>query len=93
MIYQKVTLLGQNVNSYRDTTEYEFYKSQGIGGGLSNEGFKTIYKRKEGGIRFTELLDHVSQVDPEVLALLIIFFPSFFLNELNINIKFCLNYI
>ncbi|CAG8783195.1 15773_t:CDS:2, partial [Dentiscutata erythropus] len=51
-----------NVNSYRDTNEYEFYKPQGIGGGLSNEGFKTIYKRKGGGIRFTELLDHVSQM-------------------------------
>ncbi|CAG8432725.1 7052_t:CDS:2 [Diversispora eburnea] len=57
-----ITLLGQNVNSYRDTNEYEFYKPQGIGGGLSNEGFKTIYKRKGGGIRFTELLDHVSQM-------------------------------
>ncbi|CAG8484794.1 9962_t:CDS:2 [Acaulospora colombiana] len=49
-----------------NTNEYEFYKPNGIGDGLSNEGFKTIYRRKEGGIRFTELLDNVSLVDPEM---------------------------
>ncbi|CAG8663331.1 20583_t:CDS:2, partial [Dentiscutata erythropus] len=63
---KEVVLLGQNVNSYRDTSEYEFYKPLGIGDQLSNDGFKTIYRRKEGGIRFTELLDHVSQIDPEM---------------------------
>ena len=36
------------------------------GATLSNTGFKTIYKRKDGGRRFTELLDKVSRVDPEV---------------------------
>ncbi|CAG8469974.1 12702_t:CDS:2 [Acaulospora morrowiae] len=63
---KEVTLLGQNVNSYRDTKEYNFYNPTGVGDGLSNEGFKTIYRRKEGGIRFTELLDNVSLVDPEM---------------------------
>ncbi|CAG8675715.1 3544_t:CDS:2, partial [Cetraspora pellucida] len=63
---KEVVLLGQNVNSYRDTSEYDFYKSLGLGNQLSNDGFKTIYRRKEGGIRFTELLDHVSKIDSEM---------------------------
>ncbi|CAG8720210.1 12822_t:CDS:2, partial [Racocetra persica] len=63
---KEVVLLGQNVNSYRDTSEYDFYKPLGLGNQLSNDGFKTIYRRKEGGIRFTELLDHVSKIDPEM---------------------------
>lgn len=37
-----------------------------IGSNLSNSGFKTIYKRKEGGRRFTELLDKISLINPEV---------------------------
>lgn len=41
--------------------------SSGIGSQLSNSGFKTIYKRKEGGRRFTELLDRVSLINPEVI--------------------------
>nr|CAG8480332.1 12724_t:CDS:10 [Entrophospora candida] len=63
---KEVLLLGQNVNSYRDTSQYESYQSIGIGNELSNKGFSTIYRRKEGGIRFTELLDNVSIVDPEM---------------------------
>lgn len=37
-----------------------------VGSSLSNSGFKTIYKRKDGGRRFTELLDQVSLINPEV---------------------------
>lgn len=37
------------------------------GANLSNAGFKTIYKRKEGGRRFTELLDKISLINPEVI--------------------------
>lgn len=37
-----------------------------IGSQLSNAGFNTIYKRKAGGLRFTELLDRVSLIDPEM---------------------------
>ncbi|KAK3588483.1 hypothetical protein CHS0354_012892 [Potamilus streckersoni] len=64
---KEVTLLGQNVNSYRDTSE-----SQYAGGFESDSathlsaGFKTIYKPKFGGRRFSNLLDKVSQVDPEM---------------------------
>ncbi|KAL1923003.1 uncharacterized protein VTP21DRAFT_9379 [Calcarisporiella thermophila] len=62
----EVTLLGQNVNSYRDTSESSYFIPQGIGSDLSNPGFSTIYRRKEGGLRFTELLDRVSLVNPEM---------------------------
>ena len=29
-------------------------------------GFRTIYKTKQGGMRFADLLDKVSEVDPEI---------------------------
>ncbi|KAF9351339.1 CDK5 regulatory subunit associated protein 1 [Mortierella sp. AD094] len=63
---KEVTLLGQNVNSYRDTSDDGVQLSSGVGAELSNPGFNTIYKRKDGGMRFTELLDRVSLVDPEM---------------------------
>ncbi|CAM0137265.1 hypothetical protein VKS41_004974 [Umbelopsis sp. WA50703] len=62
---KEVTLLGQNVNSYRDVSETTVYGSD-MGAQLSNPGFSTIYKRKSGGVRFTELLDRVSLVNPEM---------------------------
>src|SRR5262249_6794664 len=58
--------LGQNVNSYRDTSESALSMTSGVGSSLSNPGFRTIYRRKSGGMRFTELLDQVSLVDPNV---------------------------
>jgi tRNA A37 methylthiotransferase MiaB len=72
---KEITLLGQNVNSYCDKSEEVHY------GGLSNnealtgeskksamlsKGFKTIYKPQTGGKRFSHLLDHVSQIDPDI---------------------------
>ncbi|KAL0087973.1 tRNA-I(6)A37 thiotransferase enzyme MiaB [Phycomyces blakesleeanus] len=64
---KEVTVLGQNVNSYRDTSESTYYMSEApLGTELSNPGFKTIYKRKDGGRRFTELLDKISLVNPEM---------------------------
>ncbi|EDV41519.1 uncharacterized protein Dana_GF17521 [Drosophila ananassae] len=59
---KEVTLLGQNVNSYRD-------------GGTSQEkdpnsvpvpGFKTVYKPKSGGITFSRLLRSVAEAVPEM---------------------------
>ncbi|KAI8372210.1 tRNA-I(6)A37 thiotransferase enzyme MiaB [Blakeslea trispora] len=64
---KEVTVLGQNVNSYRDESESKYFvTSNGAGASLSNAGFKTIYKRKDGGRRFTELLDKVSLINPEM---------------------------
>ena len=35
----------------------------------SSAGFKSVYKPKVGGVRFADLLDQVSSVDPEVTIL------------------------
>jgi MiaB/RimO family radical SAM methylthiotransferase len=69
--FKEITLLGQNVNSYCDTdSQVEGSEGRGLNedgtSALSNDGFKTIYKPKKGGIRFTELIDRVSQIDPEI---------------------------
>ncbi len=58
---KEVTLLGQNVNSYRDTSQTTIPLSYGASTDLS-EGFRTIYKTKEGGRRFVDLLDRASLV-------------------------------
>ncbi|XP_026741842.1 CDK5 regulatory subunit-associated protein 1 isoform X2 [Trichoplusia ni] len=58
---KEVTLLGQNVNSYRDVSQAtEKFDTHMV------KGFKTVYKTKKGGLRFADLLDKVSAVDPEM---------------------------
>lgn len=59
---KEVTLLGQNVNSYRDLSRV---------GATDNvtslaKGFKTVYKTKKGGLRFADLLEQVAAVNPEM---------------------------
>lgn len=59
---KEITLLGQNVNSYRDL-------SVGNNKEIETkivEGFKTVYKAKKGGIRFAELLQRVAEAVPDV---------------------------
>uniref|UniRef100_A0A9J2P9J3 CDK5RAP1-like protein n=1 Tax=Ascaris lumbricoides TaxID=6252 RepID=A0A9J2P9J3_ASCLU len=63
--YKQVVLLGQNVNSYRDTSEAT-YVSCGIDDSGLAPGFKTVYKPKKGGLNFATLLERVSDVDPEM---------------------------
>ena len=58
---REVTLLGQNVNSYRDHTPTHIPSLFSPSDNLS-PGFFTIYKVKEGGRRFAELLHYVAQV-------------------------------
>lgn len=58
-----MTLLGQNVNSFRDMSEVQF---QSAAAPLLSRGFRTVYKAKPGGLRFAHLLDQVSQIDPEM---------------------------
>ena len=60
---KEITLLGQNVNSYRDLSEASTVSADHS---KLSEGFKTIYKPKIGGKRFTDLLDAVSRVNPEI---------------------------
>ncbi|XP_076371810.1 mitochondrial tRNA methylthiotransferase CDK5RAP1 [Tachypleus tridentatus] len=66
---KEVTLLGQNVNSYRDTSEIKYSiiaPSSRSGMSEMSRGFQTVYKPKVGGIRFADLLHKVSCVDPEM---------------------------
>lgn len=60
---KEVTLLGQNVNSYRDTSEEQF-----CGSDLTqlSRGFKTVYRTKQGGLRFSDLLDAASRINPDM---------------------------
>ncbi|XP_070758062.1 mitochondrial tRNA methylthiotransferase CDK5RAP1 [Enoplosus armatus] len=60
---KEVTLLGQNVNSYRDTSEEQFCGSDPT---KLSRGFKTVYRTKQGGLRFSDLLDRVSLIDPDM---------------------------
>lgn len=59
---KEVTLLGQNVNSFRDLSkEPQIADSVAV-----VPGFKTVYKTKLGGARFAELLERVANVSPEL---------------------------
>nr|CAH7762965.1 unnamed protein product [Callosobruchus chinensis] len=59
---KEVTLLGQNVNSYRDiSTDTKIDNVTSLA-----DGFKTVYKPKKGGLRFADLLDRVARVNPEM---------------------------
>uniref|UniRef100_A0A8B9RVJ1 Mitochondrial tRNA methylthiotransferase CDK5RAP1 n=1 Tax=Accipiter nisus TaxID=211598 RepID=A0A8B9RVJ1_9AVES len=60
---KEVTLLGQNVNSFRDMSEVQF---QSAAAPVLSRGFSTVYKAKPGGLRFAHLLDQVSRIDPEM---------------------------
>lgn len=60
---KEVTLLGQNVNSYRDTSQEQFCSADLT---KLSRGFKTVYRTKRGGLRFSDLLDRVSQIDPDM---------------------------
>ena len=64
---KEVTLLGQNVNSYRDLSTQSYSNYQERNKETRNSaGFKSIYKPKLGGLRFSDLLEKVSEVNAEV---------------------------
>lgn len=62
---KEITLLGQNVNSYRDLSEANNVYTNSNPTNLA-KGFKTVYKNKIGGFRFADLLEKVADVNPEV---------------------------
>lgn len=59
---KEVTLLGQNVNSYRDRSSTQASKD------VANmaSGFSTVYKPKTGGLPFSVLLQSVAEAVPEM---------------------------
>ncbi|CAO2142207.1 unnamed protein product [Urochloa humidicola] len=61
---KEVMLLGQNVNSYNDTSEVEELEP-GKNWQLS-EGFSSMCKVKNMGLRFADLLDRLSLEYPEI---------------------------
>lgn len=64
---REVTLLGQNVNSYCDRTIEQSHKaSESSAAYQMSKGFTSVTKRKQGGARFTNLLEQVSNVNPEM---------------------------
>ena len=64
---KEITLLGQNVNSYRDTSSLTYSHIEASRKQTNNTaGFKSIYKPKVGGLRFSDLLEKVAAIDPEV---------------------------
>ncbi|XP_075701377.1 mitochondrial tRNA methylthiotransferase CDK5RAP1 [Rhinoderma darwinii] len=60
---KEVTLLGQNVNSYLDASWVQLPTADSS---HLSRGFSTIYKPRQGGLRFVDLLDQVSRIDPEI---------------------------
>ena len=60
--YREVTLLGQNVNSWRQTEERRLSDSKAA----LTSGFVNISRRPVAQLGFTDLLDAVSRVDPEM---------------------------
>ena len=63
---KEVTLLGQNVNSYRDNRQESLAIFNSKFDSNLAKGFKTVYKPKLGGLRFADLLEKVSEIDPEL---------------------------
>lgn len=71
---KEITLLGQNVNSYRDTSKSLKQPHHGDGDCGNDKpnvtqlvsGFRTVYKAKTGGMRFAELLERVAMAVPDV---------------------------
>lgn len=63
---KEITLLGQNVNSYRDLSKTANHDKQNAATSHLVSGFKTVYKAKSGGMRFAELLERVAIAVPDV---------------------------
>lgn len=60
---KEITLLGQNVNSYRDLSTQSEATSRET---KLAPGFRTVYKTKVGGVRFAELLERMATIAPNV---------------------------
>lgn len=64
---KECVLLGQNVNSYHDTSNESKQQFPNSSYSTSGSGFNNMYKSRNGaGARFADLLEMVSAVDPEM---------------------------
>lgn len=66
---QEIVLLGQNVNSYHDQSESAMMaRPMTTLPGLSNDGFKSRFRRDHlsGGYTFVDLVEHISDISPEL---------------------------
>ena len=62
---REVTLLGQNVNSYRDKEAESIWGD--VTKHVNSDGFAETFKLRDGqGVRFAELMDRVSDAAPEM---------------------------
>lgn len=84
---KEVTLLGQNVNSYRDASSVDVHlgSSSETDSSLS-KGFQTVYKPRFGGLRFGDLLDRASQINPEMRIRFTSPHPKDFPDEVSYNL-------
>jgi len=86
--YKEVTLLGQNVNSYRDTSETSHViDATKTDAKILSKGFKSNVKVKAGGRRFSDLLEAVSLIDPEMRVRFTSPHPKEFPDELLVLMK------
>ncbi|MEE6527493.1 hypothetical protein FKM82_028898 [Ascaphus truei] len=81
---REVTLLGQNVNSYRDAASVQF---SGPETQLLSRGFSTVYRPRKGGLRFVHLLDQVSRIDPEMRIRFTSPHPKDFPDEVSVSVS------
>ncbi|GKY96838.1 hypothetical protein MPSEU_000643000 [Mayamaea pseudoterrestris] len=63
---KEVTLLGQNVNSYHDKSLAAMEARPETSYTLSNAGFHSRLRRNDAGYFFADLLEHVSEISPEL---------------------------
>jgi len=89
--YKEVTLLGQNVNSYRDTSSVNFAAAKPPSPPPSSSsalsaGFHTVYRPKSGGLRFADLLRRVADVNPQMRIRFTSPHPKDFPDEVNTRI-------
>ena len=80
---KEVVLLGQNVNSYHDKSEAAVLAMPSRDYQTSNSGFSNLYKLRGGaGYYFADLVEQVSDLDPELRVRFTSPHPKDYPNEL-----------